>query len=149
MPRIVRFHATGDAGVLRLDELPMPVAAGDDVVIEVRAFGLNRAETMFRRGLYPQYEPVLPCALGYEASGIVVAVGPAVTSVKVGARVSTIPSFKMGYYWSYGEVARVPEHAVAALPERLSWHEGAAIWMPYMTAWAPSSNTASSGPEKP
>ncbi len=135
MPKIVRFHRTGDADVLQLDELPVPSAAGHDVVIDVHAFGLNRAEIMFRRGLYPQYAPELPSTLGYEASGIVRAIGPQVTSVKVGDRVSTVPSFKMGYYWTYGEVARVPEHAVMPLPTNLSWAEGAAIWMPYMTVW--------------
>lgn len=135
MPKVVRFHAVGEADVLVLDELPMAEAAGADVVIAVKAFGLNRAEVMFRRGAYPQYEPVLPSALGYEAAGTVLAVGPDVQSVKVGDRVSTIPSFKMGHYWTYGEIARVPEHAVATFPAQLSWAEGAAIWMPYMTAY--------------
>ena len=135
MPRVVRFHTTGDAEVLQLDELPLPEARAKEIVIEVRAFGLNRAEIMFRRGLYPQYAPKLPSTLGYEASGTVLAVGEGVSRCKVGDRVSTIPSFKMGDYWSYGEVARVPEHAVAALPESLSWAEGAAIWMPYLTVW--------------
>jgi NADPH:quinone reductase-like Zn-dependent oxidoreductase len=121
--------------VLEIDEVPMPEAAAQEVVIDVRAFGLNRAEIMFRRGEYPQYAPVLPSTLGYEASGTVRAVGPGVTSVKVGDAVSTIPSFKMGRYWAYGDVARVPEHAVAHFPSRLSWVEAAAIWMPYITAY--------------
>jgi NADPH2:quinone reductase len=135
MPNVVRFHKTGEADVLQLDDLSMPEAREGEVVIEVRAFGLNRAEIMFRRGLYPQYAPKLPSTLGYEASGTVLAIGPGVTTVGVGDRVSTIPSFRMGDYWSYGEVARVPEHAVAKLPERLSWAEGTAIWMPYLTVW--------------
>ncbi len=135
MPRVVRFHRTGEAEVLQLDDLPMPEAQRDDVVLEVYAFGLNRAEIMFRRGLYPQYEPVLPSTLGYEASGIVRAIGPDVRNIKIGARVSTVPSFKMGYYWSYGEVARVPAHAVMPLTENLSWTQGAAVWMPYLTVW--------------
>ena len=135
MPRIVRFHQTGDADVLQLDDLPMPDAQAGEVVLNVEAFGLNRAEIMFRRGEYPQYEPELPSTIGYEAAGTVAAVGPDVTSFKAGDRVSTIPSFKMGRYWSYGEVARVPEHAVAFYPERLSATEAAAIWMPYITTY--------------
>jgi len=135
MPRIVRFHSTGDAAVLQLDDMPVPDAGPRDVVIDVHAFGLNRAEIMFRRGLYPQYAPVLPSTLGYEASGIVREVGREVIAFKAGDRVATVPSFKMGEYWTYGEVARVPEHAVMALPDALSWAEGAAIWMPYMTVW--------------
>jgi len=135
MPRVVRFHTVGAAEVLQLDEIPMPTAGDHEVVIDVRAFGLNRAEMMFRRGEYAQYEPALPTTLGYEAAGIVHAVGPGVTTVAVGDTVSTIPSFRMGRYWAYGEVARVPEHAVAKHPARLSWIEAAAIWMPYITAY--------------
>ncbi len=135
MPKVVRFHTAGAASVLQLDELPIPLAVADDVVIDVQAFGLNRAEIMFRRGAYPQYAPEFPSTLGYEAAGVVRAIGPQVTTLKVGDRVSTVPSFKMGYYWTYGEVARVPEHAVVPLPAHLSWAEGAAIWMPYLTMW--------------
>ena len=113
MPKIVRFHRTGAAEVLQLDELPMPDVAEGELVLNVEAFGLNRAEIMFRRGEYPQYAPELPSTIGYEAAGTVAAVGPGVTVFKVGARVSTIPSFKMGRYWSYGEVARVQPHVAA------------------------------------
>lgn len=135
MPRVVRFHETGGEDVLRLDDLPTPDAAAGEVVIEVEAFGLNRAEIMFRKGDYPQYDPELPSALGYEAAGTVLAVGEGVDPWVVGDRVSTIPSFKMGRYWSYGEVARVPQHAVAPAPEELSSEEAASVWMPYMTAY--------------
>lgn len=135
MPKVVRFHQTGEADVLQLDELPMPEADAGEVVINVEAFGLNRAEIMFRRGEYPQYEPELPSTIGYEAAGTVAVVGAGVKSVKPGDRVSTVPSFKMGRYWTYGEVARVPEFAVAKYPERLSAVEATAIWMPYMTAY--------------
>jgi NADPH:quinone reductase-like Zn-dependent oxidoreductase len=135
MPRIVRFHRTGDADVLQLDEIAMPEAGRGEVVVAVRAFGLNRAEVMFRRGEYPQYQPEFPSALGYEAAGTVLAVGEGVSAFAPGDRVATIPSFKMGRYWSYGEVACVPEHAVAPLPAHLSFEEGAAIWMPFMTCY--------------
>ena len=135
MPKIVRFHKTGDAGVLQLDELPCPTPDAGEVVIDVAAFGLNRAEIMFRQGDYPQYAPELPSAVGYEAAGTVAAIGEGVSSVAVGDRVSTVPSFKMGPYWTYGEVALVPEHAVAHYPERLTPTEATAIWMPYMTVY--------------
>lgn len=135
MPRIVRFHQLGGADVLKLDDLPVPEAGAGEVVLRVHAFGLNRAEIMFRRGEYPQYQPVLPSAIGYEAAGEVMAVGPGVGAVAIGDRVSTIPSFKMGRYWTYGEYARVPEHALAPLAAGFSWTEGAAIWMPFMTAY--------------
>ncbi len=135
MPKIVRFHKTGDADVLQLDDLPVPEPGLGDVLLDVEAFGLNRAEIMFRRGDYPQYEPEMPSAIGYEAAGTVRAVGANVTSVKVGDQVSTVPSFKMGPYWSYGEVALVPEHAAAIYPKRLTPAEATSIWMPYMTVY--------------
>jgi NADPH:quinone reductase-like Zn-dependent oxidoreductase len=135
VPKIVRFHETGDADVLQIDDLPMPEAGAGEVVINVDAFGLNRAEIMFRRGEYPQYAPELPSTIGYEAAGTVAAVGEGVDTCRVGDLVSTIPSFKMGRYWSYGEIARVPATAVAYYPQRLSAVEAAAIWMPYVTAY--------------
>jgi NADPH:quinone reductase-like Zn-dependent oxidoreductase len=135
MPKVVRFHRTGDASVLQLDDLPRPEPGPGDVVIDVAAFGLNRAEIMFREGNYPQYAPELPSTIGYEAAGVVAAVGKDVASVAVGDKVSTVPSFKMGPYWTYGEVALVPEHAVAAYPDRLTPAEATAIWMPYMTVY--------------
>ncbi len=78
MPKIVRFHKTGDASVLQIDDLPRPEPGPAEVVIDVAAFGLNRAEIMFREGNYPQYAPELPSAIGYEAAGVVSAVGEGV-----------------------------------------------------------------------
>jgi NADPH:quinone reductase-like Zn-dependent oxidoreductase len=89
---------------------------------------------MFRNGQYLE-SPVLPSRLGYEAAGIVDAVGPGTDGVKIGDRVSTIPSFSMGTYGVYGESAVVPAYAVARYPESLSPVEGAAIWMQYLTAF--------------
>lgn len=134
MPKIVRFHETGDASVLKVEDIPMPEPGPGDVRIKVEAFGLNRAEVMFRMGMYLQ-EPSLPSGLGYEAAGVVDAVGSDVKSVKVGDRVSTIPGFMMGDHWAYGEVAMVPERSAVSYPENMSPQEGASIWMQYMTAY--------------
>ncbi len=134
MPTIVRFHETGEADVLRLEELPDSPPGKGEVRLKVAAIGLNRAEVMFRQGMYLE-APELPSRLGYEAAGTVDAVGPGVIGIQVGDRVSTIPSFSMTQYGVYGESAIVPAHAVARYPETLSDIEGAAIWMQYMTAY--------------
>jgi NADPH:quinone reductase-like Zn-dependent oxidoreductase len=134
MPKIVRFHATGPAEVLSLEELAVGDPGEGEVRLTVEAIGLNRAEVMFRQGVYLE-TPELPSLIGYEAAGTVDAVGPGVSGIQVGDRVSTIPSFSMNQYGVYGEAAIVPAHAVANYPDSLSAAEGAAIWMQYMTAF--------------
>jgi len=134
MARIVRFHETGGPEVLRIEELPLQEPGEGEVRLKVEAIGLNRAEVMFRRGQYLE-EPELPSRIGYEAAGVIDAVGPGVTGLQVGDRVSTIPAFSVGKYGVYGESAVVPAYAAAIYPENLSPVEGAAIWMQYITAY--------------
>ena len=120
--------------MLKVEDLPLTEPGEGEVRLKVEAIGLNRAEVMFRQGQYLQ-DPVLPSRLGYEATGIVDAVGPGVSGIQIEDRVSTIPSFPMGKYGVYGESAIVPEYAVARYPDSLSPVEGAAIWMQYLTAF--------------
>lgn len=134
MPKVVRFHKLGDPEVLKLEDLPLSAPGEGEVRLRVEAIGVNRAEVMFRRGQYLE-APQLPSRLGYEAAGIVDALGPGTTGLRIGDRVSTIPSFPIGPYGVYGEQAIVPAHAAAKIPDRLTSIEGAAIWMPYMTAY--------------
>jgi len=134
MAKIVRFHKTGEAEVLKLEDLPLTEPGKGEVRLKVEAFGLNRAEVMFRRGQYLE-NPQLPSRLGYEAAGTIDAVGSGVSGVTIGDRVSTIPSFSIGKYGVYGESAIVPDYAVARYPNNLSAIEGTAIWMQYLTAY--------------
>ena len=101
MPKIVRFHETGGAEVLKVEDLPLAEPGKGEVRLKVEAIGLNRAEIMFRKGKYLE-APQLPSRLGYEAAGIVDAVGPGISGIHIGDRVSTIPSFSMGQYGVYG-----------------------------------------------
>lgn len=132
--KIVRFHQTGGPEVLKLDELSLPEPAAGEVRVRVKAIGLNRAEVMFRMGKY-LVEPSLPSKLGYEASGIIEAVGPDVDQNWVGKTVSTVPAFLANAYGVYGEVAIVPVGAIALYPDKLSYEEGTSIWMQYLTAY--------------
>ena len=134
MPKIVRFYETGGAEVLKVEELPLVEPGEGEVRLTVEAIGINRAEVMFRQGQYLE-SPKLPSRLGYEAAGVVDAVGPGVSGIQIGDRVSTIPSFSIGTYGVYGESAVVPAYAVAQYPKRLSSIEGAAIWMQFLTAF--------------
>ncbi len=133
--KIVRFHKTGPAGVLQYDELPLPEPGPGEVRIGVKALGLNRAEVMFRNGQYLE-EPVLPANNGYEAAGVIDAVGEGVDASWVGKTVSTVPgTFKLSKHGVYGEVAVVPLGGVAEYPSTFSYEEGASIWMQYLTAY--------------
>ncbi len=134
MPKIIRFHETGGANVLKVEDLPLIEPGEGEVRLKVEAIGLNRAEVMFRQGQYLE-NPELPSRLGYEAAGVVDAVGPGTSGIQIGDRVSTIPAFSMGKYGVYGESAIVPAYAVAGYPDNLSAAEGAAIWMQYLTAF--------------
>ena len=134
MPKVVRFYETGKADVLKVEDVPLQDPGQGEVRLKVEAIGLNRAEVMFRRGQYLE-TPELPSRLGYEAAGIIDAVGPGISDLHVGDRVSTIPSFPVGKYGVYGEWAIVPAYAAARYPDQLSEIEGAAIWMQYMTGY--------------
>ena len=102
--------------------------------IAVKALGLNRAEAMFRMGMYLE-DPALPARLGYEAAGTIEAIGEGVQGFKVGDAVSTIPAFSQNKYGVYGDSATVPAFAVVKHPPSLSWIEAAAVWMQYATAY--------------
>ncbi|MGY4816805.1 zinc-dependent alcohol dehydrogenase family protein [Pseudomonas chlororaphis subsp. piscium] len=134
MARIVRIHQYGDADVLKLEELDVPAPAADEVQIEVKAIGLNRAEVMFRNHAYLQ-EARFPSRLGYEAAGVVVATGSAVSGIRIGDAVALIPPLDIARWGTYGELANVPAHLVVKNPEKLSFVEAAASWMQYVTAW--------------
>ena len=134
MPKIVRIHQTGPAEVLRIEDLPEQQPKEDEVRLRVEAIGLNRAEIMFRNGTYLE-TPAFPARLGQEASGVVDAVGPGVTGIKISDRVGTVPSFSMSSHGVYGETAIVPAHAVVRYPHSLTPIEGASIWTQYLTVW--------------
>src|ERR1700691_95002 len=133
--KIIRFHKTGPAEVLQFDELPLPEPGPGDIRLRVKALGLNRAEVMFRNGQYLE-TPVPPSKNGYEAAGIIEAVGPGVDPSWIGKTVSTVPgTFKLKDHGGYGEVAIVPLHGTAEYSSTLSYEQGASIWMQYLTAY--------------
>jgi NADPH:quinone reductase-like Zn-dependent oxidoreductase len=134
MPKIVRFHQVGGPEVLKIEELPSQQPGEKEARLRVQAIGLNRAESMFYHGQYLE-DPTLPSRLGYEAAGIVDAVGPGVDKSWIGKRASSIPGFLMTQYGVLGEEAIVPVAMLGEYPEKLSSAEGAAIWMQYLTAW--------------
>jgi len=134
MAKIVRFHELGGPEVLKIEDVPSKQPSKDEVTLSVQTIGLNRAESMFMHGYY--LEPAqLPAKLGFEASGIVSAVGPNVDDSWLNKPVSTIPAFSMNQYGVLGNEVIVPVHALAEYPARLTPIEATSIWMQYLTAY--------------
>jgi NADPH:quinone reductase-like Zn-dependent oxidoreductase len=103
--------------------------------VRIEAIGLNRSEAAFRAGQYP-VKPKLPCHMGYEAAGVIEALGADVGVYKVNDRVCVLPTFRLGEYGVYAESAIVPARSVLPAPPNLGAAEAASIWMQYLTAMA-------------
>jgi NADPH:quinone reductase-like Zn-dependent oxidoreductase len=134
MSRTIRFAKAGGPDVLEFIETQVPAPGPREVRIKVKAIGINRADSMWR---YDKYvEPVkFPAGLGYEAAGVVDAVGKDVTDFVAGDAVSTIPAFSLNQYSTYGELILAPVHAVVRRPGSLSFVEAASVWMMFLTAY--------------
>src|SRR3954471_8748795 len=128
--KAVVLTGTGGPEVLQVQERPDPPVGPGEVRIDVKAAGINFADTMARTGLYPD-APKLPCVVGYEVAGEVESVGDGVEAHKVGDRV--VAGTRFG---GYAELVTVPAAQAIPLPERLSFEEGAAFPVNYGTAYA-------------
>ncbi|MGP3937387.1 zinc-dependent alcohol dehydrogenase family protein [Nonomuraea sp. KM88] len=135
MARTVRFHELGGPEVLRLEDLEVGAPGPDELLVRVEAIGLNRAEALFRDGTYIEPVRQFPARLGTEAAGVVEGIGAEVTGFAAGDAISVLPAFSMNDYGVYAERAVVPASAVLHRPEGLDPVKGAAVWMPYLTAY--------------
>ena len=134
MSRVVRFNRLGGPEILQIESRQIPEPGADEVLIEVQAIGLNRADVMFRRGNYLE-KATFPSQLGFEAAGKVVSCGQQVTRFQPGDAVCTLPGFDLSRYGVYGDHAVVPQAHVLRQPQGLSNEEAAALWMGYLTAY--------------
>ncbi len=134
MTQVVRIHRTGGPEVLELEDTEVGQPKPGEMRIRVEAIGLNRSEALFRSGAY-LVPPKLPTLIGYEAAGVVEALGEGVQGFKSGDRVCVVPSYRLGEYGVYGEKAIVPARSVIPAPPQLSPVHAASIWMQYLTAF--------------
>ncbi len=132
--RVVTFAQTGAPEVLHIDSTPIAEPGAGEVRLRIEAIGLNRAEAAFRAGQYIE-TPDLPARIGYEATGIVEAVGAGVADFTPGDAVCVLPVFSMNRYGVYAEQAIVPANALVHRPVGMRPVEAAALWMASMTAW--------------
>jgi len=135
MSKVVRVREFGGPEVLRIEQLDVGAPGPGEIRVRIEAIGLNRSEAAFRAGLYP-VKPDLPTLIGYEAAGIVEALGNDARDFRVGDRVCVLPTFRLGEYGVYAERAVVPARSVLTAPPALTAIEAASIWMQYLTALA-------------
>lgn len=134
MSKVVRFHRIGGPEVLQIDDMEVRKPGTGEVRIKVKAFGLNRAEAMYRLGQYT-FIPELPAILGYEAAGTIESVGEGVTQYAPGDEVNVIPAFSFADYGLYGELVVAPVHALVRQPLGMTSVEAAGTWMQFVTAY--------------
>jgi NADPH:quinone reductase-like Zn-dependent oxidoreductase len=126
--RQVWITKAGPPEVLEVREAPDPVAGAGKVRIRVRAAGINFADLLARVGLYPD-APKLPCVIGYEVAGVLDQVGPGVTGFREGDRVLAMPHFG-----GYTDVLVISATQVLHMPAAMTFEEGAALPVVYLTA---------------
>lgn len=123
----------GEPGVMRVEEIRTPTAGPDQVLVRLRAAGVNPVDTYVRRGVYAR-RPHLPYTPGSDAAGTVAAIGSHVTGIATGDRVY-ITGTVTGPFGGYAEFALCEPGQVHPLPHNVSFAQGAALGVPYGTAY--------------
>ncbi|MBC7632203.1 NADP-dependent oxidoreductase [Aeromicrobium sp.] len=131
--RAVRFDHYGDRDVLHVVDIEIPKPSGGEVLVQVRAAGINPGEAAIRSGAMDAMSPsTFPSGQGSDLAGVVTAVGDAVTDFAVGDEV-------LGFSWtrsSHATHAVVPVGQLIAKPAALSWPVAGALYVAACTAWA-------------
>ncbi len=120
----------GGPEVMRLEEVPEPKPGPGQVVVRVKAAGVNPVDTYLRSGSYPT-RPSLPYTPGIDAAGVVESIGPEVSGLAIGERVYVAGTIS----GAYAELALCKVSQVHSLPERVTFAQGAAVNVPYATAY--------------
>src|SRR6267143_2824632 len=128
--KAIVVHEFGGPEVLKLEEAPTPKPAAGQVLVRIHGAGVNQYDTYMRAGTYA-VKPPLPYTPGSDGAGVVEAVGDGVKKVKSGDRVYTAKTLT----GAYAEYALALETQVHPLPEKISFAQGAGVWVPYCTAY--------------
>lgn len=134
MPKVVRFYEYGGPEVLKIEEETQAAPGPGEVSLRIDAFALNKADIFFRMGRYIE-QASFPSRIGYDACGVVEAVGEGVDAFQKGDKVLTFPAHSPGRYGVYGETAVVPARSLMSWPENLSAEEAAGVGVTYFTAY--------------
>jgi NADPH:quinone reductase len=128
--KAIQVHQFGGPEVLEFKEIPTPKPGPGQILVRVHAAGVNPYDTYMRSGTYA-IKPQLPYTPGSDAAGTVEAVGDAVKKVKTGDRVYTAKTLT----GAYAEYTLADESQVYLLPRKISFAQGAGLWVPYGTAF--------------
>ena len=131
--KAIRAHAFGGPDVLQFETVDDPVPGPGEVVVEVRAAGVNPADTYMRNGTYA-IVPRLPYTPGGDAGGVIAAIGPDVTEHRVGDRVFVGMALSFDLTGCYAEKVKRKASEVLSLPDGVSFAQGATFGVSYPTA---------------
>ena len=135
--KAIQVQEFGGPEQLKLVEIPTPKPAAGQVLVRVHAAGVNPYDTYMRAGTYA-VKPPLPYTPGSDAAGIIEAVGEGVKKVKPGDRVYTAKTLT----GAYAEYALALENQVNALPAKVTFAQGAGVFVPYATSYFALHNSA-------
>ncbi|HEY9661266.1 MAG TPA: zinc-dependent alcohol dehydrogenase family protein [Allocoleopsis sp.] len=125
------FHTA----TFRTADIPRPEPTADQVLVQIKASGVNPLDSKIRTGKAPHAKPALPAVLGTDLAGIVVAVGQNVTTFQVGDEVYGLTGGVGGLQGSLAEFAAVDPDLLAKKPINLTMREAAALPLVFLTAW--------------
>jgi len=128
--KAIRVNQFGGPEVLKLEEAPDPRPARDQVLVRLHAIGVNPVDAYIRTGSYPRL-PQPPYTPGTDGAGVIEAIGEGVKHFSVGDRVYLSGAIT----GTYAELAVCDISQVHRLPEHVSFSEGAALGVPYATAF--------------
>ena len=128
--KAVLVREFGGPEVLKLEEIPTPKPASGQVLVRIHAAGVNPYDTYMCAGTYA-IKPPLPYTPGSDAAGVIEAIGDGIKKVKPGDRVYTAKTVT----GAYAQYALALEEQVHSLPEKISFGQGAGVWVPYGTAY--------------
>lgn len=133
MSRAVQFDEYGEIDVLQVRDVPRPVPVAGEVLVEVRAAGINPGEAMIRRGaLHDRFPATFPSGQGSDLAGVVAGTGPGVTGFQVGDEVLGFSDSRS----SHAEYVTVPATQLAVKPSGLSWEVAGSLYVAGATAYA-------------
>ena len=135
MPRVVVFDEFGGPEVLRVIEEPVVEPAAGEVRVRIEAFAVNPLDQMMRSGTSPAAVPLPHARLGVEATGVVDALGPEATGLRIGDPVLLTAVPDASVRGTYAEYTTVPATRVVARPAGLGITQAAAVWVAYSTAY--------------